>query len=201
MPTKQLPNSPRKFRSLSDLPPEKGLEEAPLFEVPGLKELKRKALGSLKDAGVPEVAVEAADVLVPDGPDMSAMAKKAGKAMKAMAKSEDKVKNADYEKAQEGHRRVREMLGLDSSAPDMEAKLKSKERVLDYGNFDKDPTKRIPRTEVKGDDTGKLRTLENEALTQDRMESLERLKERNPDRYQKVIAKWRAKGILPDQGE
>lgn len=199
---KQLPNSPRKFRSLADLPPEEGLEESPLVEIPGMKEVKRSALGGMRDAGVPEVAVDVADVLIPEAPDgVMGSGKKAmravGKAKKALSKADD-VAAAQYAKNQHGHEEVKKMLGLSSDAPDLSkaaAKVDAP-RTINYGNLDKDPAKRIPRGEVH---EGKFRPVESEALSQDRMESLERLKKRNPDRYQTVIKKWKEKGILPPQ--
>lgn len=186
----KLPYSPRKYRSLADLPPEPGIEESPLLEIPGAKELKRKALGALRDSGVPEVAVETTDLLLPESLEgLSQTFKKAGKAAVAG------IVSKDFRKAQDGHSAVHKMLeemnGLKSSAP--------QERVLDYSKFNsKDPSKRVARSEQ--DAHGRFHTLElSEGLTQDKMESLERLRERNPERYKQVIAKWRAKGILPDQ--
>lgn len=190
MANKQLPNSPRRFRSLADLPPEPGLEESPLLEIPGAKELKRGALGALKEAGVPEVAVEAADILIPESPEgVSSSVKKAGKAISRLGSD-------DFKRAQKGHQDVKDMLRRSMPAPEPKA---APGGTLDYSKMNppKDPSKRVPRSEV--DSMGRYHTLElSEGLTQDRMESLEKLKQRNPARYQEVIKKWREKGILQE---
>lgn len=178
----------KKKMTLDDLPPEEGLEESPFFEAPGAKEAKKKLFDRMRDAGMPEIMVEAADIGIPESLE--------GMATKAVQFGRKIGKGIGMMRASGGSKEIDDILASVKGKAEM-PEVKSAERVLDYSKFEKDPTKSMPRTKVSGSQG--LQTIENEALTQDRMASLEKLKDRNPKRYQEVIAKWREKGILPEQ--
>lgn len=179
----------KKKMTLADLPPEPGIEESPLLEIPGAKEAKRKAFGRMKEAGVPEIAVEAADVMIPES--LEGAAGKMAEGMRGIKKA--MAVGKDYKKAMKGHDEVKRM--LEASAGIKKPAEQAVERTLNYEKLG-NPAHKIPRGEVTKEG---YKALQNEGQAQDLMESLAKLERRDPEAHKKAVARLKAKGVLPEQ--